>query len=116
MDPKIIDALLKSQALSNMAPLLLLVAAWLCRELLGLWRGHKKFKADVEADRWKYLTAKVDALSTTLAENTVAAALLAERISGLNKLIDRIPSIAKDLNELGDKTRRMEREIKSLGQ
>ena len=97
MDAELIKILL--QKAPSLGPAGVIVALW------GLKAIYNSFK-EKESDR----DAALIALNTTMHENTLAVTKLTVQMEYLNKSIERLPEMEKDINSIGEKVRRMQKE------
>jgi hypothetical protein len=88
------------QKAPSLGPAGVVVALW------GLKAIYNSFK-EKETNR----DAALVALNTTLHENTLAIVRLTTQMEYLNQSVREIPELRKDIDGLGDKVRKMQKEI-----
>jgi len=88
------------QKAPSLGPAGVVVALW------GLKAIYNSFK-EKESNR----DAALVALNTTLHENTLAIVRLTTQMEYLNQSVREIPELRKDIDGLGDKVRKMQKEI-----
>lgn len=114
MDPKLIDLILKSEGLRGPAAALFLVCVWLTRELIGFVRRDKVRKEEHTETALVSLHVQLTDLSKEIHTNTIAVVGLSKDIERLDKTINKIPEIERDLDKLGESHRNLRDEVRKL--
>jgi hypothetical protein len=92
MEPDVIDGVMKTQSL---VPALLVAGGWAIRELIA------RKKKDAEDTK-----AALEKLDEALQQNTLAMTRLTVQMEYLNKAVESLPEIRKDVDALGAKFRK----------